>query len=170
MKINKKKLIELFRVGLCRLDIRTGTEMCIKKDILDYGQSWSYVIENGNVLFGSIQLYAVKNKFFIKFFVSERVEEGYNSYDYLLNYEHKYGEDKSDFKYEITKEEFAKLSRAYKRKYVTVDKILKRNKQLKKIEVTNITNRKLEILSDEFALDFFPKTRKILTEKLNKDE
>ena len=169
MKISKEKLIKLFKDGLPKLHIRDGKEMKINYRVTNSIESWCYVLENGITLFGSIEISSYnKKKYYISFFPCKRTDEGYENYDYFIKYEVNHYNDTTEFRHALTKEEFSNLLRLFKRKYAVAKNLCERAEKVVVDEANEVKMRKLEALSDEFELDFFPKTRNIIVEKIKK--
>lgn len=157
MKISKEKLIKLFKDGIVKLEINNLNEMRVWNESGRINIQ-SFIIQDVNNIFGAIQICINPTMgWFISFFPNDN--DG-RVYDHSAHFEHEHKKDAFELKCELTKSEFEKLSKIFKRKYTSFEKKVQQKQKQIISEKNVIMNRKLEILSDEFELDFFPKNKK----------
>ena len=182
MKISKEKMIKLFEDGLSKIRIDEGAvgSLAISDGLYDgHGIEMSYHLQSDEYYqsIGYMRLYSTMNskesfkklgtdeqwqycgiKYILTFTVHSDISK--HTYPSVLS-SNKYNPmdvDDDTFMCELTNEEFTKLASKFK---IMLSRAETYNNNLRSADI----NRKLEKVSDDFGLDFFPKTRNVIFEK-----
>jgi len=168
MKISKDKMIKLFKDSISKLEISTGEELSVSDNFSDKEINMSYPVNADNHSLGIMMLFATANpkegfknieelkgwqSFGIKYFILFRPHSDFSPMS--LNNEEKF---KIELQHELSSNEFKILSKMFKKKLTEAEEVISS-------AIHSGMKNKLEMLSDEFNLDFFPKKRTVLIEK-----
>ena len=175
MNITKENVIKIFEDGLSNIIIDDGD--CHSLNVSDCyeggGIDMSFQVRSDYDILGIVRLYCSVNsmefldkidtmqewqsfgiKYFITFAAFPDIAERYDS----MNSRAKSQKSDYDFTHELSSGEFTKLAIKFKKK-------INEARQFNLKSRYDNVRRKLEVLSDTFNLDFFPKKRTVIFEK-----
>jgi hypothetical protein len=176
MKINKESLIKIFENGLGKIMIDQGDYGSLSVTEGYYagrGIDMGFNLRTEYDLLGYIRLCTIYDSkesfekigtsdqwihFGIKYILSftPYAELPYNAI--TVSSSRPMEKDVEEFMHELSSDEFVKLAIKFKKSVTTANKL---SSDIRQAEL----NRKLEIMSDDYGLDFFPKKRKVIVEK-----